>query len=130
MIVRLGCFTVTRNKRSIGKVTEAPGKFSQLDILLPSQHYGRSHKSTPEQRLMIAVLHDALDCVEKYRFATDPEGRRLFQEAKKWLLADEADWPYSFECICGILDLDSAAVLQHILVATQATAEPQRLRCG
>jgi hypothetical protein len=61
---------------------------------------------------MIAVLHDALDCVEKYRFATNSRGRRLFHEAKQWFLADEVEWPCSFECICGVLDLDSNAVRQ------------------
>ena len=102
--------------------------FSQLDILLPSQHAGSTRRSTPEQRLMIAVLHDALDCIEKYRFATDPDGCRIYQEAKKWLLAAEAEWPYSFECICGVLDLDSDAVLQHVRLATQKTSDPQCMR--
>ena len=35
----------------------------QPDIVLPSQHFGTPRKQAPEQRLMIAVLHDALDCV-------------------------------------------------------------------
>jgi len=35
------------------------------------------------------VLHDALDYVEKNRFATNPRGRRLFLEAKQWFLADK-----------------------------------------
>ena len=93
-----------------------PSGMTQLDAVLPSQHFGPRRKQAPEQRLMIAVLHDALDCVEKYRFATNNRGRRLFREAKEWFLADEADWPYSFECICGILDLDSDAVRQRLRV--------------
>jgi len=64
----------------------------------------------PEQRLMIAVLQDAIDCVGKYRLTKDHRGRRLFDEAIQWLLAEETDWPYSFECICGVLGLDSNAV--------------------
>jgi hypothetical protein len=68
---------------------------------------------------MIAVLHDALDCVEKYRFATSSHGRRLFHEAKQWFLADEADWPYSFECICGVLGLDADAVRHRLGVAQE-----------
>jgi hypothetical protein len=95
----------------------APDDMAQFGILLPSQHFGPRRTQAPEQRLMIAVLHDALDCVEKYRFATDTRGRRLFGEAKQWLLADEADWPYSFECICGVLELDSNAVRQRLHVA-------------
>ncbi|MBI4516423.1 MAG: hypothetical protein HY699_11485 [Deltaproteobacteria bacterium] len=68
---------------------------------------------------MIAVLHDALECLEKYRRATDPQGSRLFREAQHWFLADEADWPYSFECICGALDLDAGAVRQRLQVAPE-----------
>ncbi|MGD0948095.1 MAG: hypothetical protein ABSA52_11750 [Candidatus Binatia bacterium] len=101
-----------------------PSSLTQPDIILPSQHFGPRRKQAPEQRLMIAVLHDALDCVEKYRFATIRHGRRLFHEAKQWFLADEADWPYSFECICGILGLDSNAVRQRLRVAP----EPQPVR--
>ena len=87
-----------------------PAGMMRLDIVLPSRRFGSRRKQTPEQRLMIAVLQDALDCIEKYRYATDTHGRRLFQEAKQWFLADETDWPYSFECICGALDLDADAV--------------------
>lgn len=86
----------------------------QPDIILPSQHFGPRRKQAPEHRLMIAVLHDALDCVEKYRFATSARGRRLFHDAKRWFLAEETDWPYSFECICGVLDLDPNAVRQRL----------------
>lgn len=63
---------------------------------------------------MIAVFRDALDCVEKYRHANDAEGTRLFAEATGWLLAEEADWLYSFKHICGILDLNPTIVLHRL----------------
>lgn len=91
----------------------------QLDILLPSQLFGPRRKQAPEQRLMIAVLQDALDCVEKHRSATDTHGRRLFSDAQQWFLANETDWPYSFECICELLDLDANAVRQRLRVAPE-----------
>jgi hypothetical protein len=107
-----------------------PSSLTQLNIILPSQHFGPRCKQAPEQRLMIAVLHDALDCLEKYRFATGRQGGRLFREAKRWFLADEPDWPYSFECICGVLDLDSDAVRQRLGVApdSQPVLASQRRR--
>jgi hypothetical protein len=71
---------------------------------------------------MIAVLHDALDCIEKYRFATDTHGRRLFRDAKQRFLADETDWPYAFECICGALDLDADGVRERRRVAPEQQA--------
>lgn len=106
----------------------APGipiGLTQLDIVLPSQHFGLRRRQEPEQQLMIAVLHDALDCIEKYRFALNRRGRRLFHEAKQWFLAEEADWPYSFESICGVLDLDSDAVRQRLQVAPEPNPLPE-----
>jgi hypothetical protein len=101
-----------------------PVGMTQPDIILPSQHFGPRRTQAPEQRLMIAVLHDALDCLEKYRFATGRHGRRLFHDAKQWFLADEPEWPYSFECICGVLDLDSNAVRQRLRVALEQRTSP------
>ena len=82
----------------------------QPDIILPSQYFGPRRRLTPEHGLMIAVLQDAIDCVAKHRYAKDYRGRRLFDEATRWLLAEETDWLYSFECICAVLDLDANAV--------------------
>jgi hypothetical protein len=107
------------------QLAEVPSSLTQLDIILPSQHFGPRRKQAPEQRLMIAVLHDALDCLEKYRSATGSHGRRLFHEAKQWFLADETAWPYSFECICGVLDLDSSAVRQRLRVAPEPQPVPE-----
>lgn len=96
----------------------------QPDIILPSQYFVPRRRQEAEQRLMIAVLHDALDCVEKYRFATSARGRRLFHEAKQWLFAEDEDWPYSFECICAVLELDSNAVRQRLCVAPEPRRSP------
>lgn len=74
---------------------------------------------------MIAVLHDALDCIKNYRFATGYRGRQLFRAAKQWFLAEQTDWPYSFESICGALDLDSDAVRQRLRVAPPRHFTPQ-----
>ena len=104
---------------------DALSSLMQLDILLPSQHFGPRHQQVPERRLMVAVLHDALDCLERYRSATSKEGHRLFHEAQHWFLAREAGWPYSFECICAALDLDSNAVRQCLGVARETPSEAE-----
>lgn len=97
----------------------------QIEVVLPSQYYGPQRKQAPEQRLMIAVLHDALDCVEKYRSAKDGSGRRLYHEAKQWFLADDSDWPCSFEHICGVLDLDASAVRQRLALESAPVCQAQ-----
>jgi hypothetical protein len=65
------------------QLAEVPSSLTQLDIILPSQHYGPQRKQAPEQRLMIAVLHDALDCLEKYRCATNSHGRRTRERSNR-----------------------------------------------
>lgn len=91
----------------------------QPNVILPSQHFGAGKLLAPEQRLMIAVVQDAINCVEKYRFATDSRGRQLFDEVAQWLSAAETGWPYSFESICGALDLDANAVRQSLRVTPE-----------
>jgi len=59
---------------------------------------------------MMAVLEDAIDCITKYRFATDREGRRIFDEEQRWLFSEDSHWLYSFGSMCDVLDLDAEAV--------------------
>jgi hypothetical protein len=107
-----------------------PRDILQENIILPAQHFAPRQKQAPEQRLMIAVLQDAINCVEKYRIATDRRGRRLFDEVKQWLLAEETNWPFSFECICEVLGLESSAVRHQLQLApmSQDRFAPRQMR--
>lgn len=93
---------------------DAPGDVLRPHVILPAQYFIAPQKLSPEQGLMMAILEDAVRCIDKYRFQTGAHGRRIFLEAKHWLLASEPQWPYSFECICAALDLDAGAVLQRL----------------
>ncbi len=56
----------------------------QPDILLPSQYFDRiqpKSESIPEERLLLALLMDALYCFQKYCFASDKKGKALFRGA-------------------------------------------------
>jgi hypothetical protein len=79
-------------------------------------------KQGPEGQLMIAVLQDALDCLDKHRLATGHFERRLFQDARRWILDPGVAGPFAFEFICGILGLDANAVRRGL----RARAEGQR----
>jgi hypothetical protein len=86
-------------------------------VILPAQHFTPPKKLAPEHRLRMAVLDEAIRCVEKYRFAADARGQQCFHEVRRWLLAEETDWPYSFEGICEVLDLDANAVRHRLRLA-------------
>jgi hypothetical protein len=77
--------------------------------MLPAQYFAILRKSAPqgpEYHLVLAMLQDAVECVQKYRFAIDPNGRELYREAHDWIASDDRKWPFSFENVCGILKLD------------------------
>jgi len=95
----------------------------QPHVILPAQLLTPT-ELTPERRLMVAVLNDAVYCLEKYRFPTDARGRRLFRNAKQWLLASDPRWPYSFECICAVLNLDVNAVRRRLQLSPESPAVP------
>jgi hypothetical protein len=56
-----------------------------------------------EERLMFAVLENAVEYFQKYVLARKPSGKQLFREAEEWFLDKESEALYSFENICDTL---------------------------
>ena len=91
----------------------------QPDTLLPSQYYAalkRKGNHEPERRLAIAVLQDAVDCFQKHLRPRDRRGHQLFTEAEEWICSQDRSWPFSFENICDLLQIN-AEYLRRGLVA-------------
>src|SRR5262245_21458200 len=77
------------------------------DFMLAEQFFdARRAGLEGERSLMLAVLRDAVECYQKYALARDPRGRFEFDEARRWIESQDRDWPYSFENICDVLDID------------------------
>ena len=79
------------------------------DTFLPSQFYGNkglSRQLEGEKRLMLAILKDAVECLEKYRRSKTPIGRELYQNALAWVEDRGNDWLFSFGNICDLLGFD------------------------
>jgi hypothetical protein len=64
----------------------------------------------PEKRLMLAILEDAVQCFQNNGFAQSVRGRRIFHEARKWIVDADRDWIFSFENVCEALALNPAYV--------------------
>lgn len=81
------------------------GAVEGLAPLLPEQMLGAPQRS-PEQRLMAAVLEDAM------RELARPGGEwfgaraRRHAEIRAWFASDDVAWPFSFVNVCEALDLD------------------------
>ena len=72
------------------------------DIGLIESVYKKSLREG-EERLMLAVLENAVECFQKYVLARKPSRKQLFREAEEWFLDKENEALYSFENICETL---------------------------
>ena len=84
------------------------GRLFEPDVMLPVQYFAVLRKRAPqgpEYMLVIAMLQDAVECLQKYRFSTDEVGRELYESAREWFASEDRKWPFSFENICGVLNL-------------------------
>lgn len=75
------------------------GPFS-LECVLPSQFAGRRAPRTGEERLMLAVLEDAIRCF----FGDDSQARI---ESTLWLRGRGGEGPFTFENICYVLGIEA-----------------------
>ena len=66
-----------------------------------------------EQRLMLAILEDALRCLRLGHPASTRKAR-LYTEAHEWITRRDAQWPFSFENICTMLDLDAGYIRKQL----------------
>lgn len=101
------------------------------DTCLPSQFYGNkglSRQLEGEKRLMIAILKDAVECLEKYRGSRNSSGRELYQNALEWIEDKSTGWLFSFNNICGLLGFDPDYMREFLLKREQKLAKPSRGR--
>jgi hypothetical protein len=62
----------------------------------------RDSLASGERALMLAILEDAIRCLEQLGALRD--------EAEAWILSNADDWPCTFVNVCAALDLDPAAL--------------------
>jgi hypothetical protein len=110
-----------RVNRPSGKVYV--GSLFQADTLAPQQYQQSARRTLfqePEQELMFAVLKDAICCFQKYASARDKMRTRLYLEARKWLMQEDNDWPFSFANICEAIGLSPQYVRAGLLGRQEA----------
>lgn len=61
-----------------------------------------------EQRLLLAVLEEAVRTFQRYVHSGSPRGRRLFGEVEAWFGSDDTTWTFSFVPLCDALGFDPA----------------------
>lgn len=94
----------------------------------------RELTASPRNRLMLAVLEEALVSYQRGLNSPRAEQRRQFHEVDRWVASEDTDWPFSFENVCGCLRIDPDYIrmglrsLKHDALSSGASAKSPRLR--
>jgi hypothetical protein len=82
---------------------------SDLDPVAPFEYFRVFREKAnfmPEEKLMFAVLNDAVECVTRYRNAKSGRYETLYRDARDWILTNDNASVFSFENICETLKID------------------------
>ena len=95
------------------------GSFGPADPVVIEQFF-KNGIHGGEERLMLAVLQDAVECFQDYVLAQYVWEKKLFREAEDWICEKNTDWLFSFENICETLELNSDYIRRGLLVWKEA----------
>jgi hypothetical protein len=93
-------------------VGPAPDRIAIVDeVVTPEQFFTPAERSriawTPERRLLLAVLEDAVSMFFRYRADPSTRGKRLFRETQAWFASTDRTSVGAFEIICEHLSIDA-----------------------
>jgi len=101
------------------------------DVILRSQFFEMvgARSLSSEQRLMLAVLADAINVVQDFSASTSLRKRNSFNEAWHWIFTKGVTSPLSFDNVCDALGMDGKGLRWRLseLVAGRG-GPPLRLR--
>jgi hypothetical protein len=90
------------------KSAELRSLFAPL-VLTPQQYYDDRRNDIairPIKRLMLAVLEDALCCLNKHANAHNGEFRLAYRETVQWFYSEDEKVLFSFNVICQTLGIE------------------------
>lgn len=120
-----------------GKVASEDDLLNPLpDVILPSQFFdlvGGAQTFSSEQRLMLAVLIDAINILGDYGVSPNRRKRNTFNDASSWVFADGITSPVSFDHVCDALSVDARSLrrrLSELLSEQRGTGLRLRLKAA
>jgi hypothetical protein len=91
---------------------------AESDLILSCRYCDVSsgHGLSGEQRLMLALLTDALNVYQKGALSRLTRPRRLYVDAERWFVADRAECnTFSFATVCDALGINPALLRRRII---------------
>jgi hypothetical protein len=109
-------------------ISEPIDSLSQMDIILPTQYFGAlgSVGLSSEQRLMLAVLVDAINVLQGWQRISGGRKRRAYAEAAQWVNTSGTHYPFSFDSVCDALEIDSDVLRCRLRPLTMGISKPGR----
>jgi hypothetical protein len=89
-----------------------------LHQILPCQYFDVSaaHRLSGEQRLMLALLADAINVFQSGFTARAVRKRMLYLEAERWILDSNLAWDaFSFDAACEALNINSSVLRRRLI---------------
>jgi hypothetical protein len=113
-------------------ISEPTDALLQMDIILPSQYFGAlgSVGLSAEQRLMLAVLVDAINVLRGWQGAGGGRKRRAFAEAAQWVSMTGTHYPFSFDSVCDALEIDCEVLRSRLRALTMGLVNAARNSVG
>jgi hypothetical protein len=113
-------------------ISEATDILSQMDVILPVQYFGTlgSVGLSSEQRLMLAVLVDAINVLQGWQRVGSARKRRAFAEAAQWVNTRGTDYPFSFDSLCDALEIDPDVLRSRLRGLTMGLTNTSRYSMG
>jgi hypothetical protein len=96
---------------------DAADGLALTDIILPSQYFGAMVGGgglCSEQRLMLAVLVDAINILQVWQRFRTVRKRLAFAEAAQWVNTRGTSCTFSFDSICDALGIDREILRQRL----------------
>jgi hypothetical protein len=102
------------------------------DIILPSQFFGAMGGGglCSEQRLMLAVLVDAINILQGWNRMGSARKRRAFAEAGQWVNTRGTSYPFSFDSVCDALSIDREVLRSRLSGLSIGRGAADRLGAG
>lgn len=95
--------------------------------ILPSQYYDLSagHRLSGEQKLMLALLADAINVYQHGAHSRKTRERLLYIDAEHWIMDQKDHQPFSFELVCEALGINSAVLRKRLVTWKYETLRGQ-----
>jgi hypothetical protein len=101
---------------TVGSANLVPDTRPFPDVILRSQFFELvgTRVLSSEQRLMLAVLADAINVVQEYGASASLRKRNSFNEAWNWIFTKGVTCPLSFDNVCDALGMDSSSLRRRL----------------